>query len=78
MILKDSKYLQYPYLVELSSRANTTLEDTLFHLYDLVYPKEEILYLLEILKHLSIFSNNIRLVIMKKLISIVECIEISF
>ena len=75
-IIIDSVHFQSPYLIELSSRANTTIEDVSYFFSDnIIYPNEKMYHLLKILKHPSMFSNNIRDTILNKLVSIIESKE---
>ena len=74
-IIKKSTYFETPYLVELSSRANTALEDINLNCNLIAHPKNESHYLLKTTKCPSIFNNNSRLATMRELTRIVEDIN---
>ena len=75
VIIKNSAYFETPYPVEMSSYTNTTLETINLNTNSIVHPKNVMNYLLKIIKYLSIFSNDVRLAIMRTLMLIIEDIN---
>ena len=59
------------YLVEMSSRANTTLDNLHFCRDHIVHPRKEMLVLLKILREPSMFEEEDRISILKRVVQIV-------
>lgn len=70
-----SKVDQHPssshYLVEISNRANTALENLLFCKDHIAYPMKEMLVLLKILREPSMFVEEDRVSMLKRVVQIV-------
>ena len=71
-MIKEVRYLASPYLLELPSRSNTALEDALLCANNIVHPEKEMARLLKILKLPSVFDDNSRLAVLKKLVVMLE------
>ena len=69
---KNSTCFETPYLAEVSSHTNATLENTNLSTNLIVHPKNKMHYLLKIIKCSSIFSDDARLAIMRTLMRDLE------
>ena len=66
-LLDRNVYEGYPYLIEISSPTNTSLEDSQFCQDYILYPRKEMYAMLKWLKHPSIFDDNDRNEVLSKM-----------
>ena len=76
VIMKDRAHFRSPHLIELSSRANITIENVSYFFSDnIVHPNEDVFHLLKMIKHPSMFADNSSNAMLSKLARIVESKE---
>ena len=70
VFLKDNAHYQSPYLVEISKRASTSIEDLDFCKDSIIFPKIEMIRILKMLKEPSVFLEDDRCSMLEKLCDI--------